>query len=168
VYKILGGDGREYGPVTVDQLREWVRQGRADARTLVLREGETGWKPLTGWPEFAVPAVTRPDTVVAAGVPPLPGSAGLPQRKAQTSPMAVTSLVMGLLSIVVCWCSPLFSVLGIIFALMAFSQIKSNPSQQGGKGLAVAGLICSIAGIVFALAVGLVWGLMFSAAAMQH
>ena len=31
MYKILGGDGKEYGPVLADTLRQWVREGRANA-----------------------------------------------------------------------------------------------------------------------------------------
>lgn len=53
MYKIIGADQKEYGPVTADQIRQWIAEGRANAQTMVRREGETEWKPLSGYPEFA-------------------------------------------------------------------------------------------------------------------
>jgi len=53
MYKIIGADGREYGPVTTEQLRQWIREGRANAQTKVQAEGSTDWKALGAIPEFA-------------------------------------------------------------------------------------------------------------------
>lgn len=53
MYKIIGGDGREYGPVSADQLRQWVAEGRANAQTRVQPEGSTEWVALGTVPEFA-------------------------------------------------------------------------------------------------------------------
>jgi uncharacterized membrane protein len=53
MYKIIGADGNEYGPVTADQLRQWIAEGRANAQTKVQAEGSTDWKPLMDFPEFA-------------------------------------------------------------------------------------------------------------------
>ena len=52
MYKIIGGDGKEYGPVTTEQLRQWLREGRANAHTKVQAEGSTEWKPVSAFPEF--------------------------------------------------------------------------------------------------------------------
>lgn len=53
MFKIRGADGREYGPVTTEQLHQWVREGRAGAQTQVLPEGATTWSLLKALPEFA-------------------------------------------------------------------------------------------------------------------
>jgi len=53
MYKIIGADGREYGPVTVEQLHQWIQEGRANAQTKVQPEGSTEWKTLAEIPEFA-------------------------------------------------------------------------------------------------------------------
>jgi hypothetical protein len=66
MYKILGGDGKEYGPVTPDQVRQWVAEGRATGATLVQKEGTADWKPLSSFPEFAALASTPPLTTAAA------------------------------------------------------------------------------------------------------
>lgn len=61
MYKILGGDRKEYGPVSADQVRQWIAEGRANASTLVQRQGSTEWIPLGSLPEFPIPiAATAP------------------------------------------------------------------------------------------------------------
>jgi uncharacterized membrane protein len=67
MYKIIGADQKEYGPVTADQIRQWIAEGRANAQTMVRREGETEWKPLAGYPEFAPALGAAPS---AAAPPP--------------------------------------------------------------------------------------------------
>jgi hypothetical protein len=71
MYKIIGADGREYGPVTTEQLRQWIREGRASAQTKVQAEGATEWKTLGDFSEFA-------DMLGSAGagpgVPPVVGA----------------------------------------------------------------------------------------------
>lgn len=64
MYKIIGADGRQYGPISADQLQQWIAQGRANAQTMAQVEGSTEWKPLASFPEFAT-------QVSAAAVPPL-------------------------------------------------------------------------------------------------
>ncbi len=53
MYKIIGDDGREYGPVNADQLRQWIREGRATAQTKAQAEGSADWKPISTFPEFS-------------------------------------------------------------------------------------------------------------------
>jgi hypothetical protein len=65
MFKIIGGDQRPYGPVSADQLRQWVAEGRADGQTLVQAEGSADWKPLASFPEFAG-LVATPPTVASA------------------------------------------------------------------------------------------------------
>jgi hypothetical protein len=71
MYKMIGADGREYGPITSDQLRQWIREGRANAQTKVLPEGTTDWKTLADLPEFA--DLLR-STASGPGVPPVVGA----------------------------------------------------------------------------------------------
>jgi hypothetical protein len=53
MFYLIGADGREYGPFTVEQIRDWVAQGRANAHSRVRRDGETSWQPLKDFAEFA-------------------------------------------------------------------------------------------------------------------
>jgi len=53
MFNIIGADGSKYGPVTVDQLRQWIHEGRVNGRTQAQAAGATEWKPLADFPEFA-------------------------------------------------------------------------------------------------------------------
>src|SRR5262245_4910743 len=62
MYHIIGGDGKEYGPVTAEQLQQWVREGRLNAQTRVRAEGATEWQSLSALPEMA-PALNPPPPI---------------------------------------------------------------------------------------------------------
>lgn len=53
MYKILGADGKEYGPITAEQFRQWLSEGRINAQTKVQPEGATEWRPVAEIPELA-------------------------------------------------------------------------------------------------------------------
>ncbi|MCP5517136.1 MAG: DUF4339 domain-containing protein [Verrucomicrobiales bacterium] len=79
MYWMIGGDGREYGPVAGDQLREWIKEHRANGDTRV-RPGNTGeWQPLAALPEFATDlgAAYGPAGAVPPPLTPPPSGAGL-------------------------------------------------------------------------------------------
>ena len=69
MYFLIGSDGREYGPFTAEQIREWVTQGRANAHSQIRRDGDSAWQPLRDVAEFSD---------VASTPPPLPGGSPPP------------------------------------------------------------------------------------------
>jgi hypothetical protein len=60
MYKIIGSDGKEYGPITLDQLKQWFSEGRVNAQTQVLPEGTTEWVSAGQLPELASAAPPPP------------------------------------------------------------------------------------------------------------
>ena len=62
MFTILGTDGKEYGPVPVHRVQEWIAGGRANLQTKARRDNDTEWKTLADFAEFAPPG--------AAGLPP--------------------------------------------------------------------------------------------------
>jgi GYF domain 2 len=52
-YTIIGGDGKQYGPITADELRKWVSEGRLNAQSLAKAESDAEFRPLSAFPEFA-------------------------------------------------------------------------------------------------------------------
>jgi Domain of unknown function (DUF4190)/GYF domain 2 len=140
MYRIIGADGKEYGPVSADQLRRWIVEGRADANTRIAVEGSTEWRALRTFAEFAYL------------LPPAPlGPVTGPVR--QTNSMAVAAMVMGICSLVFCLCcygTP-FNVLGIVFSIIALNQIRSEPERYSGKNMAVAGLALCVLSIVLSI-----------------
>jgi TM2 domain-containing membrane protein YozV len=86
MYKIIGGDGQQYGPATAAQIKEWIAAGRANGQTLGQVEGSIEWKPLSSFPEFA-------DVTPGSSSPPVLAATDLRKSK----------LVAGLLGILVGW-----------------------------------------------------------------
>ena len=70
-------------------------------------------------------------------------------EKTRTNGLAITSLVCGILSLVlfwIPWLGFLLGILAIIFGGVAISQIRKDPSL-GGRGMGIAGLVCGIIGV---------------------
>ena len=54
-YRIIGEDKKEYGPVQLDEVREWIREGcptPEDEAKCVKLEILPGGSKLLNWPEF--------------------------------------------------------------------------------------------------------------------
>lgn len=76
-YFIIGGDGKEYGPVTDADIRQWLAEGRLNAQSQTKAESDAEFRPLAAFPEFAdalglgTPERIAALTGAAAGMPPL-------------------------------------------------------------------------------------------------
>src|SRR5262245_41038751 len=93
------------------------------------------------------PAVPR----VTAAAPPLAQPLGGQARRRETRPevereaapstsgLAITSLIMGLCSLL---CPPI-GLLGVVFGLVALFSISSSQGRKTGSGLAIAGCLLS-------------------------
>src|SRR5581483_4838701 len=68
MYKIIGADQKEYGPVSADQIRQWIVENRANAQTMVLPEGAVNWIALGALPEFA-PAFAAKTSTPSVPIP---------------------------------------------------------------------------------------------------
>jgi hypothetical protein len=53
MYRVKGADEKEYGPITAEQVQQWIRENRLNRFSLAEKDGEPGWKPLEQFPEFA-------------------------------------------------------------------------------------------------------------------
>ena len=72
MFKIIGADQKEYGPISVEQIRQWIRDGRLNAQTPAQRAGEGEWQQLSAFSEFAdlfQPAPGDPDAPAPAYAP---------------------------------------------------------------------------------------------------
>lgn len=138
MYKVIGVDNQVYGPVDAEQIRSWIRERRLAAQSQLQKEGETAWRPLSAFPEFA-------DLLAAAAPVTLPQSPTFASPPATATPntngMAIGGFVCGLLSFC-CTCFPL-GLVGLILSAIALSQISKQPGQAG-KGWAIAGIVLSV------------------------
>jgi hypothetical protein len=131
MYKIIGADGKEYGPISTEQLRQWLMEGRVNSQTKVQLEGTVDWQPLSALPDFAAelsPPAFTPSPAAAAG------------GKAKTSGMAITSLVLGILGLFSCGATAL---IGLILGIVALVKIRNSEGRLAGNGLAIGGIIVS-------------------------
>lgn len=69
MYKIIGADGQQYGPVNAEQLKRWIAENRANGQTQVQLEGTAEWKSLGSLPEFAGEIRSTPPQFSAAPPP---------------------------------------------------------------------------------------------------
>lgn len=66
MFTIIGGDGKEYGPASTEQIRSWMAAGRANLDTKAKAVGSDEWRRLGDFPEFTTSeAVPPPVSAVA-------------------------------------------------------------------------------------------------------
>jgi hypothetical protein len=128
MYKILGSDQKEYGPVTAEQVREWVAQRRANAQTLIQTEGATEWKPLGAFPEFAA-SLSAPPAFASTQVAPAtdnPVSMVIPYK----NPKALIAYYLAIFSLIPCF-GLLLGVAAFILGILGLKAAKAHPASHG-------------------------------------
>ena len=82
-YTIIGGDGKEYGPVSAAEVQQWVTSGRASGDTRIQCLGDDGWTRVRDVPELttaltssfqesASRSISTTSSYAAHDIPPLP------------------------------------------------------------------------------------------------
>ena len=90
-HKIIGGDGKEYGPISSDQVQRWIREGRANALTMIHTDTSSKWVPLGRCPEF---------TSLLGGSSAVNPNINLPMARAH-HPNAKSKVAAGILGIMI-------------------------------------------------------------------
>jgi hypothetical protein len=153
MYRILGSDQKEYGPVPAEQVREWIQERRAHAQTLVCAEGSNEWKSLGNVPEFAallnVPPVSTPPAILQDN----PMSAVVPYK----NPKALIAYYLGIFSLIPCLAIPL-GIAAVILGVLGLQFLKTHPMAHGKVhawiGIVLGGL-CAAANIVAIVALSI-------------
>ena len=97
MYKIIGADGQQYGPVNIDQIRRWIAEGRIRPESMIQAEGSAEWKPLAAFPELAAEFKTVPPTISPPVAPPL---ASAPNPRASNKiPAGICGIILGALGV---------------------------------------------------------------------
>jgi hypothetical protein len=163
-----GQDGTQRGPIDLEALRALAASGQLRPHDLVWRQGMTDWLPATQvMPELFAPAppiAPVPAPVAPAPVAPTPAAPAppaAPYAPPAADPLgyqtplyeansqngrAVTSLVLGILSIPTCLCPFVGIPLGIV-AIVLGTGVKGGPN----KGLAIGGIVCGGVGLLMNL-----------------
>lgn len=146
MYKVRGGDQKEYGPISATVVREWIGQRRLIASSLAQAEGTNDWKPLSAFPEFAE-ALSVPPTP-----PTLPGSmASAVVSGNRPKGLAISSFVLSILGFLTCGITAL---IGLILGIVSLVRIRKG--KASGRGFALSGIILSgLVLLLIPIAVGL-------------
>jgi hypothetical protein len=142
MYRVIGNDGKTYGPVNAETIREWLAAGRLESRSAVLPNGAAEWTYLGLLPEFARESSGNPPLIA----PPKPAK--------RTNSFATAGFICGLISLTCC-CGCPFNILGLVFSIIALVQIGGQVDKDEGWGLALAGLICSAVSLLLSFGLGL-------------
>jgi len=114
--------------------------------------GPPGYGPPPGPPGYGPPP--------GGGFGPPPGGFGPPGGpmmmggQPKFTPLAIISMVLGILSIPACCCNFFgapFSIAGLVLGILAMGKIRSNPQMFKGGGMAIAGIVCSAVGLLLDL-----------------
>lgn len=119
-FLIRGEDGLEYGPVSLEELRDWVQENRAGIGTEVRRdEPGAAWKPWQTYPELIA---LLAEVHVTCPVPGLPGLV--------LAPLLRRTLAFGLdLILVSVLVTPIFLTLALAFMPDWFVQYIVQSAQ---------------------------------------
>ena len=113
----------------------------SDQPTNFTNQPNFGNAPLSNWQNQSMspnqPSYMAPQMMATPG---------------QNQVLPIISLVLGILAIVICCYGGFpFGAAALITGYIGMSNANNNPAQYGGKGLAIAGMVCGAAGIAITL-----------------
>jgi uncharacterized RDD family membrane protein YckC len=122
-FMVRGEDGQEYGPVDVDELRDWVRENRAGLGTEVRREDPgAAWNPWQNYPELVAMLAEVHATNPVAGSPPDLGGLAVAPLLRRLAAMIADLILFCILFV------PIVSLLGLVYPMDTLSQAPLNPT----------------------------------------
>ena len=101
-YTIIGGDGKQYGPITEGELRKWIAEGRLSAQSLAKGESDADFRPLSTFTEIADAFAAPPPPPGIAPMHPAgvgDRNAGLDQVRVPAIGLIVSSALSFVLSV---------------------------------------------------------------------
>jgi len=124
----LQDNGQPIGPFPIEQVLAGLANGTYQPTDLAWYPGAPGWGPLASVPGIGSGHAAGP----------------MAYQTPRTSPLAIWSLVLGILSFL---CVGLTGIPGVICGHLALGRIKRSGGTETGSGLAIAGLATGYFGI---------------------
>lgn len=91
--------------------------------------------------------------------PPPPPGGGFPQQQGHPG-IAIAGFVIGLIGLLTFWIPYVGAVVSIIGLILSVFGMRAANERNAPKGLAIAGLVCAILGVLL----GVIWTIVFSIA----
>jgi TM2 domain-containing membrane protein YozV len=95
MYKMIGADGQQYGPVNAEQIRRWFAENRVRNETLIQAEGSQEWKPLSSFSELADDLKNVPPPI--SSLPPTSTSlqSAIAAKASSKLPAGICGIILG-------------------------------------------------------------------------
>ena len=146
MYKIIGADGKEYGPVSVDQLKQWITEGRLNMQSKVLPDGTTEWKTVAEVPELAT-AIPAPMASLGSSMGAVPNTVAASDMVAGPAIGLMVTAGLGFLA------QAASLVLNLFGSSIIAAQGQGNEAMaqmfSGAMGAVAAGFAMIIAIVIF-------------------
>ena len=138
MYRIIGGDQKEYGPVSAEQLRQWITEGRLTRQTRIKTEGGADWGTLDALPAFNSSFVAVPPVIPQQSM-----FRGLHKIIPYRNGMALAAYYLAVFSLIP-FVGIILGIAGLILGVLGLKAVHRNPAV-GGKvhawiGIVVGGL----------------------------
>jgi len=124
MFKIIGADQKEYGPVSTAQIRQWITDGRLNATTQAQRATGGDWQPLSAFEEFAdifnpTPsgAAATPEAAPTGAPTAFPAGAPIPTASREMASSAVKGPAIALIIV---------GALGVLYYLFNAVMVLSG------------------------------------------
>ena len=123
--------------------------------------------PVAEWTPPPAPDASWQNQEIGSNTPFQPPPAG---TGGQNKTLPIVSLILGIVSLC-CYISPLTGIAALITGYLGLKNVKNDPANYGGKGLAVAGMIMGglflLVGVLYYLFLILVYAGILSGAMLQ-
>jgi len=146
-YKILGADGKEYGPISAEQIQQWITEGRVEKKTPVFVEGAKDWAFLDAVPELAALFAPAAPPVISGSTAKPESGGGLNLIIPYKNVRALTAYYLGVFSAIPVLGVPL-GLAALTLGILGLRFRRKNP-EAGGVVHAWIGIV---AGGFFSLA----------------
>ena len=141
-------DDQQYGPVTLVDLQRLVKSGRIQREDMVWKESFDDWVPAGNVGELRFPSPPGGRDYGS-------GRSTRSEVDAKTSGMAITSMVLGILSLLT-WCFGIvLGILAVIFGAVSLKAIRNSGGRLTGRGMGITGLTTGIISLV-------IWACLFA------
>ncbi|HEU6448816.1 MAG TPA: DUF4339 domain-containing protein [Verrucomicrobiae bacterium] len=153
-YTIIGGDGKQYGPITDTDVRKWFAEGRLNAQTMMKEESDAEFRPLSAFPEFAGLFQIAPPPAFATGA--VPREQALRMVKGPAIALVVTAII-GLLCVAIGFVINISALMG--HPLVPQQQLPDQQMQKffnsfgGGVGI-IQDVIGAVVGVIVLIGAG--------------
>ena len=133
-------NGQQSGPYSLEDIRARLANGTLQPSDLAWYEGAADWAPVSSVPGVVVNAPLPPSTPPPFAPRPQTYAAPMAQSRPapETAGLALTSMVLGLLGIIL---SILTALPAIICGHVALSRIRKSGGSLKGEGFAITGLV---------------------------